>query len=126
MNEVVCLELSIVLWFAHILVQSAFANRSVGAKFLAGNRDDERPHADVGYARATRALRNYIENMVPFVAADLGLLVTHHAPEWGAPLWIAARILYLPAYVMGQSPGRTILWVISMIGLVVMLVSLAL
>ena len=127
MSALLCLELSIVLWIAHIVVQGVFASKAVGAAYLASNRDTTpRGADDVPYARATRALRNYIENFVPFVAADLGLMVTHHAPEWGATIWILARIAYLPIYVAGLSPARSIVWVISVIGLVIMLVSLAL
>ena len=126
MSEILCLELSIALWFAHIVVQGIFATRSLGARYLASARDEQHELGGVSYARATRALRNYIENLVPFAAVDLGLLVTHHAPEWGATIWIVARILYLPAYVTGLSPGRSVLWVVSVVGLLIMLVSLAL
>jgi uncharacterized MAPEG superfamily protein len=126
-SALLSLELSIALWLAHIVVQGVFASSAVGASYLASNRDAQpRGADDVPYARATRALRNYIENFVPFVAADLGLMVTHHAPEWGATIWILARIAYLPLYVAGVSPARSIAWVISVIGLVIMLVSLAL
>ncbi len=99
--------------------------RSLGPAYLTSNRDVARDPGDTHYSRATRALRNYIENMVPFVAASLGLMVTHHAPEWGSTIWIVARIVYLPIFVAGLSPARTIVWTISVVGLAIMLVRLA-
>lgn len=126
MSEIFCLELSIVLWFAHIIVQGVFAMGALGPEYLASNRDEGRDPGDTHYSRSTRALRNYVENMVPFVAASLGLMVTHHAPEWGATIWIVARIVYLPLYVAGISPARSIAWIVSIVGLAIMLVSLAL
>ena len=125
MSELVCLELSIALWVVHIVVQAAFAGDSLGVTYLSGTRDEPREPRGVLYPRATRALRNYIENFAPFVAADLGLIVTQHAGGWGATIWIVARIVYLPLYVWGVSPARTIAWGVAVVGLLMMLARLA-
>jgi uncharacterized MAPEG superfamily protein len=121
MSEVGCLELSILLWFAHILAQAAFAGGALGLDYLSGPRDEKREPHGVLYPRATRALRNYVENLGPFVAADLGLIVTSHAGGWGASLWILCRIVYLPLYIAGVSPWRTAAWALSLVGLLMML-----
>jgi uncharacterized MAPEG superfamily protein len=39
----------------------------------------------------------------------------------GATIWILARIVYLPIYLMGVVYVRTALWAISVIGLLMML-----
>ena len=39
----------------------------------------------------------------------------------GATIWILARIIYLPIYLMGVIYVRTALWAISVIGLLMML-----
>jgi uncharacterized MAPEG superfamily protein len=39
----------------------------------------------------------------------------------GATIWILARIVYLPIYLMGVIYVRTGLWAISVIGLLMML-----
>ena len=63
---------------------------------------------------------------VPFVAVDLALIATHHAGSLGAWIWVIARLVYLPAYVLGWVYIRTALWAIGLIGLLMMLVQLAL
>ena len=39
----------------------------------------------------------------------------------GATIWILARIVYLPLYLMGVIYVRTALWTVSVIGLLMML-----
>ena len=121
MSELGCLKWSLVLWVAHVLTQAAFAGGSVGLDYLSGPRDEKRVPRGLLYPRATRALHNYIENFVPFAAADLGLIVTNHTGGWGATLWILARIVYLPLYLAGASPWRTVAWSISLLGLLMMI-----
>ena len=125
MSELLCLELSILLWVAHIVTQAAFANAAVGSKYLASPRDEPVKPSGLQYPRATRALHNYLENYAPFIAADLGLIVTNHTGGWGATIWILARIAYLPLYVMGVPNIRTAAWAISVVGLLMMLTRLA-
>ena len=70
------------------------------------------------YGRATRALANYIENFAPFVAADLGLIATQHTGGLGPTIWILARIVYIPLYLLGGVPyARTAAWAVSIVGL---------
>jgi uncharacterized MAPEG superfamily protein len=125
MSELVCLELSILLWIAHVLVQSAHAGSALNADYLAGPRDQTLSPKGILYPRATRALGNYIENFTPFVAADLGLIATQHTGGWGATVWILARIVYLPLYLGGVKYARTAAWAISIVGMLMMLARLA-
>jgi uncharacterized MAPEG superfamily protein len=77
------------------------------------------------FARASRALANYVENLAPFIAADLGLILTRHDAGAGAALWILARVIYLPLYMTGLPVVRTICWLVSLAGLAMMLRHLA-
>jgi len=125
MSELLCLELSILLWVAHIATQGFFANAAVGSQYLTSARDDAVKPSGVEYPRATRALGNYLENFAPLIAADLGLIATNHTGGWGATIWIIARIVYLPLYVMGVPNIRSAAWAISVVGLLMMLARLA-
>ena len=107
MSELLCLELSVVLWFVYLFTQILTSRGEFGDAYLFSPRD------------------NYIENWVPFVAVDLALIATHHAGSWGAWIWVIARLVYLPAYVLGWIYVRTALWAIGLIGLLMMLVRLA-
>ena len=126
MSELTCLVLGLLMWFVHVFTQAAFAHRALGLDYLSSPRDEE-PEETTGtlYPRATRALRNYIENFAPFAAADLGLIATGHTGGWGATIWIVMRIIYLPLYMTGASPGRSIVWGLSLVGLLMMVWRLA-
>lgn len=119
--ELVCLELSVLLFIAHVVCQSVVAGGEFGQPFLFSPRDH--PPAVKGpiFGRATRALHNFTENYGPFVAMDLALIATGRTGGWGAAVWLIARIVYLPLYLSGVPVIRTICWSISIVGLLMML-----
>jgi uncharacterized MAPEG superfamily protein len=124
MSELTCLELSVVLWLAHVLVQAGFGNAQTPFGYLFTSRDRPAEARGVSYGRSCRALSNYLENFTPFVALALALIATQRtggAGAVGATIWILARIVYLPIYVFGIIYVRTLVWGISIIGLVMML-----
>jgi uncharacterized MAPEG superfamily protein len=124
MSELTCLELSVVLWLVHVLVQAAVGNAVLPSGYLATSRDKSAEAPGVLYGRSCRALANYLENFTPFVAVALALIATQRtggAGAIGATIWILARIVYLPVYVFGIIYVRTKVWGISIIGLVMML-----
>lgn len=125
MSELLCLELSVVLWIAYVLTQALTARAEFGDDYLFSPRDTFPPAKGLAVGRASRALDNYVENLTPFVALDLALIVTQHTGGLGATIWILARIAYLPLYIMGIKYVRTGTWVVSLIGLLMMLARLA-
>ena len=125
MSELLCLELSVVLWFVYLFTQILTTRAEFGDAWLFTPRDELPAAKGLACGRAKRALANYIENFVPFVAVDLALIATQHTGGLGATVWVVARLLYLPAYVLGWIYLRTALWGIGLIGLLMMLVRLA-
>ena len=125
MSELLCLELSVVLWFVYLFTQILTTRAEFGDAWLFTPRDELPAAKGLACGRAKRALANYIENFVPFVAVDLALIATQHTGGLGATVWVVARLLYLPAYVLGWIYVRTALWGIGLVGLVMMLVRLA-
>ncbi|MGA8586448.1 MAG: MAPEG family protein [Roseiarcus sp.] len=124
MSELTCLELSVALWVVHVLVQAGAGNAELPAGYLLTSRDKPAAASGLFYARATRALANYVENLTPFVAVALGLIVTQRtggAGALGATIWILARIVYIPIYLFGVVYARTAVWALSIVGLVMML-----
>ena len=125
MSELLCLELSIVLWVIHVIVQAGTERSEFGDDFQAGSRDVQPKPKQLVTGRAKRALANYMENFPAFIAADLGLILTQHTGGIGATIWIVARIIYLPLYLSGVKYIRTACWIISIVGLLLMLWRLA-
>ncbi len=125
MSELVCLELSVLLWLAHVLCRVLTAREEFGDTYLFGPRDKERAPKGVACGRAERALANYVENLVPFVALDLALIATGNTGGLGATVWLLGRIAYLPVYLAGIAYVRTAAWAVSVVGLLMMLARLA-
>jgi uncharacterized MAPEG superfamily protein len=124
MRELTCLEWSVALWLVHVLVQATVGNIELPFGYLFTSRDKPAAARGLLFGRATRALANYVENLTPFVAVALALMVTQRTGgpgALGATLWILARIVYIPVYVFGIIYVRTLVWTVSIVGLVMML-----
>jgi uncharacterized MAPEG superfamily protein len=123
MSELTCLELSVALWLVHVVIQAGVGNVELPAGYLFTSRDKPAASRGLLFGRATRALANYVENLTPFVAVALALIVTQRtggSGALGATIWILARIVYIPLYLFGVVYARTAIWTISIIGLVMM------
>ena len=125
MDELICLELAVGLWFVHLFCQMGFAGGAFSTAYLFSSRDAQMPPKGLIWGRATRAFANYVENFVAFATLDLGLIVTHHTAGWAPMVWIAARVIYLPLYLFNVIYVRTVVAGIAMISLLVMLWDLA-
>jgi uncharacterized MAPEG superfamily protein len=114
---------SVVLLLAQIVAQ-ALAIYDFGPKYLFSPRDEERkPNVLAG--RLYRALFNLLETYPAFVALALGLVVTGKAggiAATGAWIWLAARVVYVVIYAAGIPVLRTLVWCVSIVGLIMMLV----
>ena len=125
-TELAYLAWSVVLLFAHIVLQAMSLTRDGGLEYSASARDGEVP-ISVVTDRLTRALRNFLETYGAFVALALALHVTGKAGGLGATgamLWFWARVAYVPAYAFGIAYLRSVIWAVSVVGLVLMLVRL--
>jgi uncharacterized MAPEG superfamily protein len=124
MSELTCLELSVALWLVHVLIQATVGNIELPFGYLFTSRDKPVAARGLLYGRATRALANYVENLTPFVAVALALIVTQRtggSGALGATIWILARIVYIPIYLFDVIYARTAVWALSIVGLVMML-----
>ena len=122
-TEMWVLGWSVALLLAQIVAQ-ATAGSDRGPKYLASARDDARPSTNVLAGRLDRALRNMLETYPAFIALALGLAVTGKTgglAATGAIIWIVARVVYVAVYATGVPVVRTLVWFISIIGLLMML-----
>jgi uncharacterized MAPEG superfamily protein len=88
-----------------------------------GPRDHVRPLTVTGQ-RAARALANMQEALPVFIT--LALLDVILAPQaslavTGAWLFLVARVLYVPLYLLGVPVARTLAWAAGWVGLILML-----
>jgi uncharacterized MAPEG superfamily protein len=125
--ELQLLAWSVLLLIAHIAVQGAFVAPLRGASWNAGPRDEGQPPLGKYPGRAQRALENFTETYPAFLALALALAVTSKGGgngALGAWMWFAARIVYLPLYLLGVPWLRTVAYGVSLVGLIMMLTRL--
>ncbi|GBQ91460.1 MAPEG family protein [Asaia krungthepensis] len=110
----------ILLALINIFWAGAAKTRQYGTKWNMGARDGEMPPLAPFPARLSRAQSNLFETLPLFVTAMLGALVAGHQgwkTEWGGYIYLAARILYLPLYAAGVPVVRTLVFMVSLAGL---------
>jgi uncharacterized MAPEG superfamily protein len=74
-----------------------------------------------------RARANLLETFVFFAAAVLaGYVLQRHTPMTvlGAQLYFWSRLVYVPIYALGIPYVRTLVWTVSMVGIVLLLIPL--
>ena len=118
--ELRILAWSILLGLVHVIVAATMATRQRGLGWNASNRDgDARPLTGAA-ARAGRANRNFLETFPFFAAAALAVVAaksgTAHT-ALGAQAYFWARAAYLPIYIVGIPYLRTLVWAVSIWGL---------
>jgi uncharacterized MAPEG superfamily protein len=77
--------------------------------------------------RTVRAFHNFRETFPLFAALILlAAAMGHHdsLTLWGAQLYFWARLVYLFVYMAGIKYLRTLVWVVSLVGLILLLIAL--
>ena len=121
-TEIAVLGWSVVLLLVQVILQ-ATSTFDLGP-YLLGPRDDNRQSGNVMAGRFKRALENLLETYPAFVALALALVVTGKSGDiaaTGAWVWLAARVVYVPLYAFGVPAVRTLVWCVSIVGLLMML-----
>ena len=113
---------SMPLYGLYLGAQSLIFRWRYGVRYAASARDDEKPEGEL-LGRAERALKNFNETwMILVVLLLIGHLAMPGEPMilWGAIVWFAARVAYLPLYLLGVFMIRSLVWNVSLIGLLIM------
>jgi len=126
------MELSLLAWATILgLLQIALvATCSVvqrGLPWAVSPRDGAMPALSTVASRLDRARGNFLETFPFFVALVLAnhVLQQHDSMTiLGAQLYFWARVAYVPAYAAGIPYLRTLIWAVSIVGLVLLLIAL--
>ncbi len=112
---------SVVLTVVQMLVAAQAAFNKVGLMTLVGNREGM-PEITGWGGRASRAHWNMLENLVLFASLVLVAVVagkTNDMTLLGAQIFFWARLAYAVIYIAGIIWVRTLAWLVSMAGLIV-------
>ncbi len=114
-------EMAVITWLT-LIAASAIRARiwlPSGMKVGLGNRDNQ-PNPTGLAGRADRTARNTLENCLLFAV----LALTAHASGatsplvlLGAQVFVVARLVFIAVYYLGVPYLRTLVWLVSIVGL---------
>ena len=118
-------ELSYLVWsvalaFVQVLIAVSLASLVVPLPKLMGNREDA-PDLKGVAGRAQRAHLNMMENLPLFIALVLVAQIagrTNQMTHWGVLLFFWGRVAHAIIYLAGIPGLRTLAWLVSVVGMV--------
>lgn len=118
MTETTILILAAFVQFLHIGITGYLMNRTPeGRAWNASPRDTPRPTPpDIHEGRAERASANHQQALLLFAVAVFAVTATGSSSALTAACawaFLLARLLYIPAYLLGWTPWRSLIWLIG-------------
>ncbi|QYX56684.1 MAPEG family protein [Roseovarius sp. SCSIO 43702] len=130
--ELTALTLAALLQVVQFVLMAVPANLELGPGKTLSPRDPDRmekPMAEQvsrGTSRLFRALNNHFEGLILFSIACVVISVTNQSTPFTttcAFAYLAARVLYVPAYYFGWVPWRSLIWAIGFLATTFMLLA---
>ena len=122
--EMQILFCAVALGIVQLLLSIVFSLAGRGLPWGTGPRDEGWPALGKIGGRVERAWKNFIETFPLFAAAILmvhALNMQTATSALGAQIYIWARFFYVPAYVIAIPFVRTLLWIASLVGIVLVM-----
>ena len=124
-TELTVLTLAGLLQILQFCAYSFTANQQVNRRVALGPRDE--PVTLTGTAgRFKRAMENHFEGLILFTIACLVVTLGDQSTtttQTCAWIYLGARIAYVPAYALGLSPWRSVIWFIGLLATTSMLIA---
>jgi uncharacterized MAPEG superfamily protein len=128
--EITVLALAGLLQGVQYILMSVPANLELGTAKTLSPRDPHsfgKPLAEQvspPTGRLIRALNNHFEGLILFTLAVVVVTLSDQStPFTAACAWVylAARVLYIPAYAFGLVPWRSVIWAVGFLATVAMI-----
>lgn len=112
--ELTALALAALLQGVQFVLYAVPANRDLGPGYTMSARDRP-PSRDMSEitARLGRAMDNHFEGLILFAIAVIVVMLGGASTGFTAAcawVYLAARVLYVPAYAFGWTPWRSLIW----------------
>ncbi|MEL6960882.1 MAG: MAPEG family protein [Pseudomonadota bacterium] len=125
--ELTSLALAGLLQVLQFCAYSVRANMDVGLGYSTSARDraPSRPLSDHA-GRLQRALNNHFEGLILFTLAVVVVQLSAQNSTLTATCgwtYLAARVLYVPAYYFGLRPWRSLIWCVGLAATVLMILA---
>ena len=126
-TELTYLAAVLALALVQILLPAGARTLEFGLSWNAGARDHTPESKNPLTGRLERAQSNLYETLPLFIGAVLIAHVTGAESVltlWGAALYFWARVAYIPLYAFGVPYIRSLVWLVSLAGLIMILAAL--
>jgi uncharacterized MAPEG superfamily protein len=126
MTESTMLLWSVVLGLVQIVIATIAANKDVGLPYNLSSRDEAAPSMSKLAGRLVRAGANFRETFGLFAVSVILVMLLHRQngnSAIGAQIYFWSRLVYVPVYALGIQVVRTIVWALSIVGLVMVLLA---
>ncbi len=123
-TELYLLGSTVLLALFQIMLTSLLRTKETGGAYNVSARDSEGPPVGKITARMQRAQANLYETLPLFIAAVLIVSVAERESTlsfYGAWIYFIGRVLYVPLYAAGIPVVRTLVWLISIVGMLMVL-----
>ena len=124
-TELTILAYAALLQLLQFTLFSIAANLQIGPKRAMGPRDDKIELTGTA-GRLQRALNNHFEGLILFTLAVIVVTLGQQSTAFTAGCgwtYLAARVLYVPAYVFGWRPWRSAIWGVGFFATLAMIVA---
>jgi uncharacterized MAPEG superfamily protein len=125
--ELTALALAGLLQAAQFALFAVPANRELGTGYTSSARDRP-PSREMSAmtSRLQRAMNNHFEGLILFTLAVVVVTLGNQStPVTQSCAWayLAARILYIPAYAFGWRPWRSLIWAVGFFATLTMILA---
>lgn len=113
-----------VLGLAQVMLAAAAITRERGTQWNASARDGQAPPPGMLAGRLQRAQANFLETFAVFAAAAIAVVVAGRQDSSTAlavQLYFWARLAYVPLYAAGIPYVRSLAWLVSLAGILMLL-----
>lgn len=125
--ELTALALAALLQAVQFVSFATLANRDLTPGYTTSPRD--RPPSrqmSTLTGRLQRALNNHFESLILFTIAVVVVTLGNQSTtttQYAAYTYLAARILYVPAYALGWRPWRSVIWMVGFFATFTMIIA---
>ncbi|KPQ19452.1 MAG: putative conserved protein, MAPEG superfamily [Rhodobacteraceae bacterium HLUCCA24] len=123
--ELTVLALAVLLQAVQLSIYSVLGQKAAGTAAALKPRDEPIPLPGIA-GRAKRALDNHFEGLILFTAAVAVVTLSDQSTPFTAAmawLYLAARLLYVPAYLFGWVPWRSLIWAAGFLATLAMILA---
>ena len=126
--ELIVLTLAALLQVGQIFLMAVPANLELGQGKTLSPRDFGKLEDQVSAntARLFRAMNNHFEALALFTIAVVVITLSDQSTAFTtacAWAYLAARVIYIPAYAFGWVPWRTLFWMVGLTATTAMLIA---